>query len=88
MASLLFLPRITATDFEAFRSLLKHDVGADFKEWSKRHDNRIAEYGIAWTIVEIDVNPSQFKRYCDAKTIPYDGNSLLDFAEAVGRENS
>jgi hypothetical protein len=46
--SVMYFPRISAADFEAFRMLLKDDIGATFNEWLQRLRDRIAEYSRRW----------------------------------------
>jgi hypothetical protein len=84
----IYLPKITAENFGVFRKLLKDDVGATFDEWLQRRWNRITEYSNGNTVIEINVNPDGFTRFCDEKSLPYDGNSLLAFAEMIGKSNA
>lgn len=81
----LYLPRITPQDFEAFRKIMKAEIAPTFHEWAERHRERIAMYGSQCSVVEISVDPNEFTRFCQEKTLPYNGQSLLVFAETIGK---
>jgi hypothetical protein len=83
--TVMYLPNISRAYFDSFRKTLGDDVGANYEEWMARHRSRLAEYGEAYTIVEIRVVPDEFYRFCDAKCVGRDGNSLLQFAESIGK---
>lgn len=84
----MYLPKITPEDFEAFRNILKSEVGADFKEWLERRSKRIAMYGSDNDIVEVRVRADEFSRFCHAESLACDGNSLLRFAEIRGKADA
>jgi hypothetical protein len=79
-----YLPKITVADFEAFRSILSGQIGATFQEWLKRRDQKIALYGPA-TIIEVAVDPDQFKRFCFEGSRAHDVRNLYEFAERTAK---
>jgi len=82
----LYLPRIAAQDFEAFRKIMKDEIAATFQEWLERRRERIAYYERD-ILIEVNVRPDEFVRFCHAESLAYNGRSLLDFAEFIGKAN-
>ena len=52
----IYLPRISAADFEAFRVLLKDEIAATYEIWLECRRQRFNHYGTG-NIIEIDVTP-------------------------------
>jgi hypothetical protein len=80
----IYLPRIGAADFEAFRKLLKDEIAANFHEWLERRRQQIEFYGTPATI-EVDVSPREFAWFCHESSRAYNMGSLLEFAESVAK---
>ena len=76
------LPQISEIDFPAFKRLMSSELPADFSTWQQWHRARLAQYP---QHREIFVAPDTFKRFCDANSKSYSGNSLLEFAEGLAR---
>ena len=84
----IYLARIAPTDFEAFRGLLKDQIGAaSFKEWSETYRQQVELYSKTDTVVQTDINPDQFARFCHATSRAYDMGSLLEFAQSIAKGN-
>lgn len=82
-----YLPVIAAQDFEAFRRLLKDEIGATYEIWLQRHREKVSYYGTA-NVVEINIAPDQFARFCHSETRAYDGKTLVDLAFRLGESNA
>ena len=81
----IYLPYISAADFEAFRVLMKDEIAPTFQEWLNRRSERIALYYSTPGIIEVYVNPKDFSAFCSANSRGRDGRALLDFAEMTGK---
>jgi hypothetical protein len=82
----IYLPKIVAADFEAFRILLKDDIAPSFDEWLRRRREQIAFYADD-SIVERTVKPDEFARFCQSKGCAYDARALLACAECSAKAN-
>jgi hypothetical protein len=80
----IYLPRIAPADFEAFRKLLKDEIAPTFQEWLKGHQEKLDYYRSPDVVIEVDVSPDEFKRFCDEKGAAYNARSFYDFAGIIG----
>jgi hypothetical protein len=81
----IFLPVIAESDFEAFRALLKGEIAPTYDGWTKSHQERVHYWSTQLGVIEVKAAPDEFRRFCLSEAIPYDGNSLLKFAAAIGK---
>jgi hypothetical protein len=74
------LPIIRRHDYDTFRSLDGFDLPDTYDEWFNLHTNEKRERNQAgFDVVEVEVNPSEFARFCRARGGRAQGQRLLDF---------
>ena len=81
----LFLPVITSADYKAFRSLMKDEIPATFDEWLHRYHECVSYWRTERCVVDVDINPDEFRSFCLAEAIGYNANSLSVFANRLGK---
>ena len=75
------IPFITPQHFDAFRRLLSPDFPNSYDEWFKLHTKEKLERGqVGYDVLETQVDPDEFPRYCRARGVTPNRKTLLDFA--------
>ena len=83
---------IRKDDYEAFRRILKDDIPDTYEEWRYRQLSKSNDFIAKWQkaeVIEVDVNPNDFARYCDATNSDRTIETLDRFAteESFGKDN-
>jgi hypothetical protein len=81
----LFLPVIAAADYQAFRGFMKDEIPATFDAWLRRHHECVSYWRAERCVVDVELNPDEFRRFCLSEAMGYDANALCVFADRVGK---
>jgi hypothetical protein len=67
----IYVPRISAQDYPAFQAIPGLNLPADYSDWLRKRERfKATSLEDGDTVVEVDVNPSEFLRYLQvAKTV-------------------
>jgi len=80
-----YLGLLTKDNYESFRRILK-DAPATFEQWSHLHMQKTTDLvGKRWEVIQVEIDPDDFKRHCDATHSPYNLHSLDNFAFEVAQ---
>jgi hypothetical protein len=84
-----YLPIINPKDHNAFWRLINPDFPGTYDEWLKLHFKERAAFGrLGETVVDVQVYPNEFVRFCEARGCACTLKSLEDFAiEKAPRDN-
>ena len=86
MKKCLYLPVIDENDFKSFKSIMHHEINPPTHQvWLQGHADRIAHYRSTHKVIEVDVNPDEFEGYLSERSRGANMESLLAFAEFVGK---
>jgi hypothetical protein len=77
---LVCLPRISSTDFEAFRRVMKDEIGTAYEKWLQMNGKRLSYWRERSMVIEVDVNPNEFAAFCHRESKRPDLSSLDYFA--------
>jgi hypothetical protein len=81
--AMIYVPRISAQDYPAFQAIPGLDLPAGYSDWLRKRERFKAtslEHGD--TVVEVDVNPSEFLRYLQVAKSVADLSELQALASA------
>ncbi len=79
---MIYIPIITAQDYESFHSLLRDHIPYAYDKWLKLHAVWHHHYTAErHAIRNVHVNPGQFARHLKSTGRPPNMNELLAFAE-------
>ena len=77
---------ILQKDYEAFRRLLGKQLPDTDNEWRHLHDHQIAEQrGAGLEIIEVEIYPDEFIRFCNRLKVPAEFKMLDDLASERDR---
>jgi hypothetical protein len=77
----VYIPKISAHDYEPFRRMLSANFPNTYDEWLKFADNEINRISAKGDIAAfMEVRPDEFARYCAAERTHCDFDSLKAFA--------
>lgn len=85
------VPFIAKSDYEAFRSLMGHNLPPTYAKWLPVQQDAVREAlrlcGNIGSVTEIQVNPDEFARFCGETGAIADTASLMRFVKEKGSGN-
>ena len=89
MNRLRYLPIISPNDHNAFWRIINPDFPDTYDEWLKLHTKERAGFmRVGESVIDVQVYPNEFVRFCEARGCACTLKSLEDFAiEKAPRSN-
>ena len=80
-----FLPFIARENYESFRRLPDSDLPDTYDEWFQLHAKLKLQWGqVGYAVENRQINLDEFIRFCSARGIAPNGDSLMKFAFGKG----
>ena len=82
--STAYFPKLTAHNYQRFRALMNDEIPDTFPQWDQRLANEKDEYLLKWhpngVCADIEIDPSEFARFCQTEGTNYTLEALKRFA--------
>jgi hypothetical protein len=80
--AILYSPKISANDYDAFQRILHPHLADTYNEWLYLQAQQSADWVTRGHVVrEIEVDPDEFSRYCHTTGASHNLHGLGKFAE-------